>query len=96
MYWEYNSPNRQSYILMDKKQLKWATRRGMLELDLILLPFLENQYESLSAENKSRFERLLGCQDPELFSWLMSKAIPEDPELREVVDIIIQYSRQVN
>ena len=80
---------------MDKKQLKWATRRGMLELDLILLPFLESQYDSLEPENQSRFERLLSCQDPELFSWLMSKTTPDDPDLREIVDIVIQHSRQL-
>ena len=35
---------------MDTNRLKWATRRGMLELDLILLPFLENVYPTLTAK----------------------------------------------
>ena len=56
---------------MDKKHLKWAIRRGMLELDLILEKFLVNQYDDLSIEDKSAFEDLLRCEDNELHAWLV-------------------------
>ena len=79
---------------MDIKRLKWATRRGMLELDLILLPFLENHYESLEEQDKAKFQQLLACQDPELFDWFMGKAMPEDPDLKDIVKIVLQRNRQ--
>jgi len=78
---------------MDINRLKWATRRGMLELDLVLLPFLENCFESLSDDDQIRFEKLLTCQDPDIFDWFMGKAVPSDPEVKIIVDKINQYSR---
>jgi antitoxin CptB len=40
---------------MDHNRLKWAARRGMLELDLILQPFVEKVYPTLNAELKNDF-----------------------------------------
>jgi antitoxin CptB len=78
---------------MDINRLKWATRRGMLELDLVLLPFLENCFETLSDDDQARFEKLLACQDPDIFDWFMGKAIPSDPGVKIIVDKINRYSR---
>lgn len=78
---------------MDINRLKWATRRGMLELDLVLLPFLENCFEMLSPVDKDRFEKLLNCQDPDIFEWVMGKSIPDDPETKAIIDLIINFSR---
>tara|TARA_B110000483_G_scaffold99953_1_gene122589 strand:- start:21856 stop:22101 length:246 start_codon:yes stop_codon:yes gene_type:complete len=78
---------------MDINRLKWATRRGMLELDLVLLPFLENCFETLSDDDQAGFEKLLACQDPDIFDWFMRKAIPSDPGVKIIVDKINRYSR---
>ena len=60
----------------------------MLELDLVLTPFLENVYESLNKEDQARYHQLLQCEDPSLFSWFMRKTDPEDPDLLKIVQII--------
>ncbi|WP_078084276.1 succinate dehydrogenase assembly factor 2 [Microbulbifer mangrovi] len=73
---------------MDRNRLFWASRRGMLELDLVLLPFLENVYETLSEEDKQRYIRLLDEQDQDLFAWFLRREDPEDPELKKIVQII--------
>ena len=52
-----------------KNRLLWGSRRGMLELDLVLTPFVENVYESLSEEDQQRYQRLLLEQDQDLFAW---------------------------
>ncbi len=78
---------------MDIKRLKWATRRGMLELDLILLPFLENRYSELEESDQARFRKLLACQDPELFSWFMGKSVPEDAEMQKIVEMVNLFSQ---
>ena len=62
----------------------------MLELDVLFMPFVEEAYDDLSAENKAIFERLLVCQDPELFAWFMGHEICEDKELNAMVQIILQ------
>lgn len=73
---------------MDRNRLFWASRRGMLELDLVLLPFLENVYFTLDEVDQQRYIRLLDEQDQDLFAWFMRRSDPEDPELMRIVQII--------
>lgn len=73
---------------MEKNKLMWASRRGMLELDLMLMPFVENVYPTLDEENQQRYWQLLDEEDQDLFSWLLKRFDPEDPELLKIVSII--------
>lgn len=73
---------------MSFARVRWACRRGMLELDVLFQPFVENQYQSLSAEDQATFVRLLECEDPELFAWFMGHKHCEDPELATMVKLI--------
>lgn len=75
--------------LNSKPRLKWACRRGMLELDLLLAPFVDEAYDTLSEEQKQVFERLLICQDPELFAWFMGHEECKDEELNTMVQFIL-------
>lgn len=72
-----------------KNRLKWACRRGMLELDVLFLPFVEEAFDDLDEEKQEVFERLLTCDDPDLFAWFMGHQKCEDPELAEMVSIIL-------
>ncbi|GEA11871.1 hypothetical protein KUL49_22460 [Alteromonas sp. KUL49] len=70
-------------------RLKWACRRGMLELDVLLLPFVEAAFDSLTFEQQEIFERLLTCDDPDLFAWFMGHQKCDDPELADMVSRIL-------
>lgn len=74
----------------NKPRLRWACRRGMLELDVLFMPFVEEAYDGLSVEDKLTFERLLVCQDPELFAWFMGHETCEDQALNAMVQFILQ------
>jgi antitoxin CptB len=69
-------------------RLFWGSRRGMLELDLVLMPFLENIYPTLEQADKERYWLLLEEQDQDLFAWFMCREDPANPELQRIVDII--------
>ena len=73
---------------MNIKRLRWAIRRGMLELDLIFQPFLENVYPDLPQQEKDLFVKLLDCEDQEMFKWFLKSEEPTDPEIKVIVDII--------
>ena len=73
---------------MNKNRLLWASRRGMLELDLILTPFVENVYETLSKDDQLRFEVLLECEDQTLFMWFMQRENPGNPDMDRILKII--------
>lgn len=72
--------------LTDTKRLRWACRRGMLELDLILLPFFEQHFAQLSIEQQTAFIELLSCTDQELYTWLLGYEIPSDATLQAIVE----------
>lgn len=76
-------------ILKDKARLKWACRRGMLELDVLFIPFVDEAYEHLSPEDRLTFERLLECDDPELFAWFMGHEECKDKKLDAIVQFIL-------
>jgi antitoxin CptB len=74
----------------------WASRRGMLELDLILQPFVENTFDSLPEDDQLRFEALLEREDQQLFVWLMKREQPTDPDTQRIVQIIHENHRRPN
>ena len=74
----------------NKPRLRWACRRGMLELDVLFMPFVEDAYDLLSLKDKQVFERLLEEEDPELFAWFMGHEICEDEELNAMVQFILK------
>ena len=80
---------------MDRNRLFWASRRGMLELDLILLPFLEKIYPTLDEEDQRRFQQLLESEDQDLFGWFLQRGNPENPELKKIVQIIRDTRHQL-
>ncbi len=58
------------------KALLWATRRGMLELDVILTPYLEHAFNNMSASDIKHFKEYLEQDDPDLYAWLMGFESP--------------------
>ncbi len=73
----------------EQKRLWWHSRRGMLELDVLLVPFVEQVYPTLSQEDKLRYQKLLSCEDTDMFEWFMQRGRPEDPDLQIMVDMIL-------
>lgn len=73
---------------IEKSRVKWACRRGMLELDVIFMPFFEHEFDSLSEGDQQTFIRLLESEDPELFRWSMGHAVPADPAFVAMLTLI--------
>ncbi len=72
------------------ERLRWRCRRGLLELDIVLLNFLEQRYLSLSSPEQNAFDKLLAIPDDILFAYMQGDQKPLDNELRELVDKIRQ------
>ena len=75
------------------KALQWRSRRGMLELDVLLEPFTREALVNLSETEQQTYILLLACEDPDLFSWFMSDARPEDRQLSAMVDKVLERGR---
>lgn len=76
----------------EKRRLHYQCRRGMLELDVILLPYFEANRDQLDEAGMKRFAVLLEEADPDLYTWLMGYGAPEDPELLAAVAAIREYT----
>lgn len=74
-----------------KAKLRWRCHRGMLELDLILIPFFDTCFDALSQENKQHFEHLLTYPDPELYALLLGAQTMDDESLKPLVELIKRH-----
>lgn len=67
--------------------MRWASRRGLLELDLFLEDFVANAYPALGDDMKALYKELMGEADQDLFEWLMGRSQP-DESLKPIVEVI--------
>ena len=65
------------------------SRRGMLELDVLLVPFTKEVYATLDKVDRDLYVRLLECEDQDMFGWFMERAESDDPELQRMVRKIL-------
>lgn len=71
------------------KRVGWHSRRGMLELDLILIPFVQQTFATLEGADQQRYIALLAQEDTDIFRWLLRAEQPDDAELRRIVQLIL-------
>ena len=74
-------------------RLRWACRRGMLELDVLLGNFLEEAFISLDVEDQARFIQLLSENDQDLFMWLTGKELPINTDILIMVEKIRYHAK---
>lgn len=73
-------------------QLRWQCRRGTLELDLMLMRYLEACYECASADEQTGFVELLTLEDNVLMPLLMGEQQAETESLKFIVEKIRSVS----
>ena len=73
------------------KHIYWRSRRGMLELELKLVPFVRDKFEHLNDAEKKAYESMLEEEDWQLYDWFQAREIPSDPITKTVVDKIIAF-----
>ncbi|MEO8309232.1 MAG: succinate dehydrogenase assembly factor 2 [Pseudomonadota bacterium] len=57
-------------------QLAWHCRRGMKELDLLLLAYLQGRWASAATDEKAAFACFLELPDPVIASYLLGGEEP--------------------
>ena len=73
----------------DHKRLLWHSRRGMLELDLILVPFAEQQLARLPEVQVDWYRQLLEEEDQDLFGWFIRREQAPSAGLRAIIEVIL-------
>ena len=68
-----------------ERALLWRSRRGMLEVELKLLPFARTGLRELASAEREAYARLLQEDDWQLHDWLQGRSAPADPALARIV-----------
>lgn len=66
-------------------RLRWRCRRGMKELDELLLAYLPH-YPNAPAGERVAFEALLELPDPDLYQLMLATTAASDPSLEPLLE----------
>jgi antitoxin CptB len=69
-------------------RLRWRCRRGMRELDAILLDFFDRFAARMADAEIAAFERVLELPDPVLHSYLLGRSAPDDAATAGLIERI--------
>jgi antitoxin CptB len=73
-------------------KIRWNCRRGMLELDKILISFFDVNYADLPEKRQIQFEELLSKTDQNLYDWLvLGVNLPVDNASLQDFILVIRY-----
>lgn len=72
------------------KRLRWRCRRGMRELDQLMLRYLDRAWAQDSDAQRGVFLQLLDCEDDTLWRWFMGHDTPDDVQIAALVQRIRQ------
>lgn len=73
--------------MSQRSRLIWRCRRGIREMDILLLNYLESHYDDASAEDQNTFEELLEETDLDILSWIMEKTSPDEKYIKLIAFI---------
>ena len=75
---------------MDPKiaRLRWRSRRGMRELDALLIGFIDRCGAGFTDAEMAAFEGVLELPDPVLHSYLLGRSAPDDVATAELIERI--------
>ena len=66
----------------ETRRLEWRCRRGMKELDLLLLRYLRERLPLAANDERAAFVEFLELPDPDIARYLIAGDVPEDPAPR--------------
>ena len=78
--------------VVQRRRLRWRSRRGLLENDLVLTRFLDQHEVSLSDDDVAGYDLLLDLTDNELLDLILSRreldSAIDTPQVKRVLQMI--------
>jgi antitoxin CptB len=60
-------------------KLLWRCRRGMKELDFLLVRYLRERHLDAASDERAAFDEFLELPDPDIARYLLAGDVPTDP-----------------
>jgi antitoxin CptB len=70
--------------------LEWRCRRGMKELDTLLLRYLRERLSPDASADRAAFAEFLELPDAQIARYLLAGDVPEDPRLAALCRALLQ------
>ncbi|MFO7746994.1 MAG: succinate dehydrogenase assembly factor 2 [Orrella sp.] len=80
---------------LERTRLRWRSRRGLLENDLIITRFLDTHEHDLTDRDIDGLVKLLSLGDNDLLQILLSRSEPEGEQDSPEVHAVLQRIRDV-
>ena len=74
---------------VEQRRLRWRCRRGMRELDQLMLRYLDHCWPGANSDERAAFEALLNTEDDQLWRWCMGREVCAHPPLAAVLARIL-------
>lgn len=74
--------------MREEKALRWRCRRGLKELDELLLRYLQHVYPNAAAAEQARFAALLDWPDERLTACLLGRRAASEAAERALLETI--------
>lgn len=84
---------KESPFLLDKAKFK--SRRGLNELDQILVPFVNEKFQQLDEIDKILFLELLEFEDVDLADLILYKKIKSSEKFKKIITKIIEFYSEI-
>lgn len=75
---------------MDTQKLKWRSRRGLRELDLLFRNFIQKYWDQLSREEFEIYAQVVGLEDQPLFDYIFKNVRLGNDEVEAFIDQYIK------
>lgn len=72
-----------------KARLRWRCRRGMAEMDQLLLRFLDHDFDELSPQQQTDFDHLLNMEDDQLWACFLRRQQAAQPAQQQMIERIL-------
>ena len=73
----------------DIKKIRWARRRGLLEVELCVQSYITYHYHRLTKRERDALDSLLREDDENLRLWLIYEVDPPEKHREAIHDIVI-------
>ena len=70
------------------KKLRWRSRRGLKELDVLFERFFDQQIDVLTAGGWPELEAFLAQEDDILLDWISGRNLPTDPDVLKLINTL--------
>lgn len=81
----------ESIHITRKRLIFRSWHRGTREMDIIMGRFAKAHVPHMTADQLAAYDRLLTCQDPDVYDWYIGKTPVPDSEKSDVVDMLLAF-----